>query len=601
MNCSFCGAAFQVGVACCPSCGSLTAYAAHGQVAPQYKPASGIPQPPMQQPQAITPNGFPGQAMGGYQQYQQNPQNQAPYPGSSPVYNTQQMLQQQAGGPETQNMFPPTQQPATQAANGYNPPSQSASKLSDYRPASTPQAGPPSNAQISAVTQNGTQGFRPAPISNTMPGLKLSQYGQTPTQPGKLSDYKPATTQPGKLSDYKPATTQPNKLSDYKPAATQSSKLSNYKPATTQPSKLSDYKSASISGTNSLANYKDSSSIPTATPGSFSSIPSMPMATPGSFSMPSIPMATPGSFSSIPSMPMATPGSFSPMSTVTPNSFSSIPSMPMATPNSFSSIPSMPMATPGFSNTDATNLHAPDTSYATFTAHNQSGTQSGYTNAPNMTNPNSMASFFVPQNMNEGYNPSPQFGAPPMQMATPTPEKQGGLVLGTIVTILVIMCLGAAAIFLTQPANNAATNTAKVAKVATPVATVGPVQGPSGNSSVPTISSLFSNTQMTTGVDDNDKAKHATNSFSSGQTVYVSFVLNSKNQKGYVKAKWYKGKELLKEVSFPHDPNRTNGYFSIVYDAPTTEGSVELYWSTTANFSDAKLAQVVHFTVTAAR
>lgn len=72
MNCSFCGAAFQVGVACCPFCGSPTAYAAQrpGQAAPQYIP--GAPQPPMQQ----SLNGLPAQAIGGHQQYQQISQSQ---------------------------------------------------------------------------------------------------------------------------------------------------------------------------------------------------------------------------------------------------------------------------------------------------------------------------------------------------------------------------------------------------------------------------------------------------------------------------------------------------------------------------------------------
>ncbi len=236
---------------------------------------------------------------------------------------------------------------------------------------------------------------------------------------------------------------------------------------------------------------------------------------------------------------------------------------------------------------------------------NPFGPQSGYTNGQYMADPNSMVNpaFFAPPGTNEGYNPSPQFGTPPMQIATapPMPQKQGGLLFGTIAIILVVICIGAATIFLTQTANNAATNAAKVTKiVVTPVPTVVPVQGPSGNTSVPAISGLFGNVQMTTGVDDNDKAKQAASSFSSGQTMYVSFMLNSKNQKGYVQAKWYKGKQLFKEVDFSHDPNRLNGYFSIVYDAPTTDGSVELYWSTTSNFSDAKLARVIHFTVTAA-
>jgi hypothetical protein len=201
----------------------------------------------------------------------------------------------------------------------------------------------------------------------------------------------------------------------------------------------------------------------------------------------------------------------------------------------------------------------------------------------------------------EGYNPS-------LQAEAPTRNKAGGLLFGTIAVILVIICIGAASVFLYPTANNANDRMARATQIAmtamtamTPVSMVAPapMQGPSGNTSVPTISALFSTPQMTTGVDDNNKPKQLTNTFSSGQTIYVSFTVNSKNQKGSIVAKWYKGKELFKEVSFPHDPNNMNGYFSIIYDAPTTDGSVELYWSTTSNLDDAKLARVAHFTVTA--
>ncbi len=510
MNCSFCGAAFQVGVACCPFCGSPTAYAAQrpGQAAPQYIP--GAPQPPMQQ----SLNGLPAQAIGGHQQYQQISQSQNSYSSSGFAYNNQQTMQPPSQGSGTQNMFPPIQQSgkrqATQATNGYNPASQLPSKLSDYKPASTPQqAGLSGNRLAPTTTQNSIPGYKSAQISNTMPGLKLSHYGQPSRQPGKLSDYKPAPTQPGKLSDYKPAPTPE---------------------------------------LNSLASYNTFASIPGATPGSFSSIPG----------------ATP---ISLPSMPNVSYSTLSPSAAL--NSF--------GTQSTYTNVPNMAntshMTNPSFS--------APPVTYGSLPQ----------TGAP--------PSFFAPP---AAYNSPTQTGAPPMYVAAPTQKKKaGGLLVGSVAVILLAICIGAASIFLTQTANTGM-NIAQATKIATtPVPTVALIQGPSGNTSVPTVSALFSTPQMATEIDDHDKAKQVTSSFSSGQIIYVSFMLNSKNQKGYVQAKWYKGKQLYKEVDFSHDPSRPNGYFSMIYDAPTTDGSVELYWSTTANFSDAKLARVAHFTVTAAK
>ncbi|GAC1695759.1 MAG: hypothetical protein PVS3B1_34350 [Ktedonobacteraceae bacterium] len=200
-----------------------------------------------------------------------------------------------------------------------------------------------------------------------------------------------------------------------------------------------------------------------------------------------------------------------------------------------------------------------------------------------------------PDSPHQGYNPAPQIGEQAMHAAQP--GKRSGLLLRGIAIALLVLCVAGASIFLLEKANNK--GTASIPKVpVTAVPALPPVHGPSGNTSVPAISALFGEPHMASALDDNDKARQVTESFSSKQTIYVTFTLNSKNQNGYVKARWYKGKQLFKEVSFAHDARRSNGYFSIVYDGPTTDGSVELYWSTTADFGDAKLARVAHFTVT---
>lgn len=203
---------------------------------------------------------------------------------------------------------------------------------------------------------------------------------------------------------------------------------------------------------------------------------------------------------------------------------------------------------------------------------------------------------FIPAGGGYPPNPMPSTGAPPMNMPVTRQRKPKGWLMGGIAVLLLIVCV--ASFFFLQRTNNAKYIVSATKTVATPVPTVAPIHGPSGNISVPAVSALFNDPQMAAAIDENDKAGQTASTFTTGKTVYVTFTLNSKSQKGYVRARWYKGKQLFRDVDLAHDPGKTNGYFSIVYDAPTTDGSVELYWSTTANFSDAKLARVAHFTVT---
>jgi hypothetical protein len=198
--------------------------------------------------------------------------------------------------------------------------------------------------------------------------------------------------------------------------------------------------------------------------------------------------------------------------------------------------------------------------------------------------------------MGDRYAPNPmlQVGGQPL----PDRRKPKGLLIGSIAVLLLIVCVGAAAFFFLQRTNTTKQIGSATKTVATPVPTVAPVHGPSGNTSVPAVSLLFSNPQTAAAIDEHDKARQPTSTFATGKTVYVTFSLNSKDQKGYIWARWYKGKQLFHEVHLAHDPTKTNSYFSIVYDAPTTDGSLELYWSTTDSFNDAKLARVAHFSVT---
>lgn len=271
---------------------------------------------------------------------------------------------------------------------------------------------------------------------------------------------------------------------------------------------------------------------------------------------------------------------------------------PPVAPN-YIDISSMPTAGPASFNTAATPP-APGVPPSPFIAPvtpPASGIQPVYPPAANMASASKPVNppSAVPAAGHYAPNPALQVGAPPTN--APRRGKQGGVLMGAIAIILLIVCIGAASLFFLQRTNTN-NSVATVTKTAIkPLPTIAPIHGPSGNISVPAVSALFSKPQMTARIDSNDRATQITNTFTSGQTIYVTFSLNSKDQPGYVSANWYKGKQLFREVEFAHDPSKTNGYFSVVYDTATTDGSVEIYWSTTASLSDAKLAWVAHFTV----
>ncbi|MBA2681498.1 MAG: hypothetical protein H0U76_24250 [Ktedonobacteraceae bacterium] len=256
--------------------------------------------------------------------------------------------------------------------------------------------------------------------------------------------------------------------------------------------------------------------------------------------------------------------------------------------------PPASMPTPGL-----TSFHAATPAPSgTQTLYVQTTNASSMPNAASISNPANPSPFAL---TGGGYVAHPVLptGASPIDMPMKGRGKSGGWLMGGIAVLLLIVCVGAASFFFLQRTNNVKHVADATKTVATPVPTVAPIHGPSGNMSVPAISALFSSPRMTAAIDESDKARQTTSMYTTGQTVYVTFNLNSKGQKGYVRARWYKGKQLFHEVDLAHDPGKTNSYFSIVYDTPATDGSVELYWSTTANFSDAKLARVAHFTVVA--
>jgi hypothetical protein len=104
---------------------------------------------------------------------------------------------------------------------------------------------------------------------------------------------------------------------------------------------------------------------------------------------------------------------------------------------------------------------------------------------------------------------------------------------------------------------------------------------------------------MASSIDKNDYPTNLTNTFGIHKDIYVTYKLNLNGRTGYATAKWYAGGKyaFTSKVLALNDPTFDHGYFAATYNIATT-GTVELYWCTKSDCSDAQLANVVNFTVT---
>jgi zinc ribbon protein len=162
------------------------------------------------------------------------------------------------------------------------------------------------------------------------------------------------------------------------------------------------------------------------------------------------------------------------------------------------------------------------------------------------------------------YAPAPGSFIPPPDQP---PRRQGpnvGLIIGIVALVVLLVAGGIIALLATR--NNPQTNT------------------------------IITNPQSASAVDSNNLPTSVTSNFRIGQTVYVTFHLNTNKQAGYVQAKLYSNTTYVGNKILTVQPDYDHGYFSVqLYTAAT--GKVELYWCTQSNCSDAKLANVVTFTV----
>jgi len=221
-----------------------------------------------------------------------------------------------------------------------------------------------------------------------------------------------------------------------------------------------------------------------------------------------------------------------------------------------------------------------------------------------------------------------------MYVTPPPPKRRSrvGLIIGIVLIVLLLACVGisvavyqglkngvntvissaqatvtAAAATATVSSNTAISSaqatatavdaTATASSNTTPTTSSGQTTGPSGLSIDPSAAALITSPQMASAVDKNFNPTTVTSTFVPKQTIYVTFKIDSSASNGYVEGKWYSNGKF----AFSSDPLAAQGgfvgYLAAEYNI-ATQGTVELYWCTVKDCSDAKLADVVTFTVT---
>ncbi len=181
------------------------------------------------------------------------------------------------------------------------------------------------------------------------------------------------------------------------------------------------------------------------------------------------------------------------------------------------------------------------------------------------------------------------YGAVP---AVPKKRSNVGLIIGIVLGVVLLICVGAGVLVGVLANQAGKTLTATATKAASSTG------APSGKAIVPSAAAILSNPQTSSDVDSNYNPTHVTSTFTTNQSVYLTFNIDSGSQDGYIEAKWYADGQLVNDRSFTHTHTHDLGIFSHNYTTATNNGAAELYWCTQSNCSDAQLAQVVHFTVT---
>jgi zinc-ribbon domain len=216
--------------------------------------------------------------------------------------------------------------------------------------------------------------------------------------------------------------------------------------------------------------------------------------------------------------------------------------------------------------------------------------------------PTPSGSYGAPPTYGTPYAPPPGSFVPPGQQ--PPPRRKGprvGLILGIVVLLLLVVGGGILAIRAATSGSKTNTSTPTVS-TASPTPTTPAVtpttqaQVPSGATIDPTAAAIVTKAQTSSAIDSNYFPTKVTNSFTVGQTVYVTFNLATNGQSGYTEAKLYSGTSYVGNKILTVQSNFDHGYFTVTLNQAST-GTVELYWCTQSDCSDAKLATFVTFNV----
>jgi len=200
------------------------------------------------------------------------------------------------------------------------------------------------------------------------------------------------------------------------------------------------------------------------------------------------------------------------------------------------------------------------------------------------------------------YAQTPGSYVPSGQPPTPPTRRKGpgvGLIIGIIVLVLLVVGGGFLVIRAASSGSNTntVTPTATGASSTTPAAThTSGTTTPSGAQIDPAAAAIITKAQTSSAIDSNDFPSHVTSNFTVKQNIYVTFNLATNGQSGYTEAKLYSDTTFLGNKILTIQSNFDHGYFTASFNQAAT-GTVELYWCTQSNCSDAKLATFVTFTV----
>jgi hypothetical protein len=216
-----------------------------------------------------------------------------------------------------------------------------------------------------------------------------------------------------------------------------------------------------------------------------------------------------------------------------------------------------------------------------------------------------------------GWQPG-AFGAP----QPPKKRSRLGLILGIVGGVLLLLCVGTGLTiyFVTKGAVSSvsatvtassgtitssdssanATATSAVATITavtngiTPTTSLG--GAPSGNIVDPGAASDLTTPSMASAVDKNYLPTKVTTTFKTGQTIYATFGISKSAGNGYIRDKWYSNGTYAFSNGTLKVSAGFAGYMAARYDTATL-GSVEIYWCTSKDCADAKLAVVMNFSV----